>query len=116
MNKNNSNDRRIRREIKTIQVMIKIFCHNQHRSGEEICPDCLDILEYAKIRIGKCPFKENKPTCANCTVHCFKSPFREKVKRVMAYAGPRMTLSHPILTFFHVMDKFRQVSARQKKN
>jgi len=55
-------------------------------------------------RIDRCPFKENKPTCANCTVQCDKPAIRQQVLQVMRYAGPRMLVYHPILALMHFVD------------
>ncbi|NQU66142.1 MAG: nitrous oxide-stimulated promoter family protein [SAR324 cluster bacterium] len=102
-----SQTRRIRREIKTTVVMINLYCQKQHAT-KALCLDCTDLLNYTMRRIDKCRFSINKPTCANCTVHCFKPFYREKIRQIMAFSGPRMSYRHPILTLFHFMDKFRK--------
>ena len=38
---------RITRERKTIEAMNKIYCNNHHKSDEELCQDCNELLEYA---------------------------------------------------------------------
>ena len=116
MKKSTTRNRRIEREVKTIRAMVKIFCRGHHQSNTVPCQECLDVLRYAEKRIDFCPFLGNKPTCANCTVHCFKPHYRQKVKRVMAFAGPRMAYRHPILTFFHFLDKFRAAPTRPVRN
>jgi hypothetical protein len=89
--------------------MIGIYCRGHHDTGgKELCPDCAALREYARMRLDRCPFQENKTTCANCPVHCYKPTMREKVKGVMRYAGPRMTWRHPVLALFHVLDGFRK--------
>lgn len=100
--------KRVAREVKTIEVMVEIFCRRTHQSEEIPCGECQDVLRYAKKRIDKCPFLTNKPTCANCTVHCFKPSYRQKVKQIMAFSGPRMSYLHPVLTIFHFLDKLRK--------
>ena len=92
------------RELKTVRAMIGIFCRDRHASGRELCAGCSDLWDYAQARVECCPFGEEKPTCANCTVHCYKPEARERIRAVMRYAGPRMTWRHPILTFFHVLN------------
>ena len=42
-------------------------------------------------------FGDDKPTCANCKVHCYSEAMRERVRDVMRYAGPRMLWRHPVL-------------------
>ena len=52
--------------------------------------------------------EREKPTCANCPVHCYQRVRREQVKVVMRYAGPRMLWQHPILSLVHWLDGFRK--------
>jgi hypothetical protein len=92
------------REKKTIRIMIQIYCKAHHDSQNEICEECSELLDYAFLRLDKCKFQEDKPTCAKCPVHCYKSTMREKIRAVMRYSGPRMMFSHPILAIKHVMD------------
>lgn len=99
---------RMKRERKTIEAMIRLHCHDQHDGKEALCTDCSALLDYALYRLDKCPFQENKTTCANCPVHCYKPEMREQVRIVMRYAGPRMLHRHPILTLFHFIDGRRK--------
>jgi hypothetical protein len=96
---------RIKRERKTISVMISMYCRSRHggkRAG--LCPECSAVEAYAAERIDSCPFLTDKPTCVKCPVHCYKPEKREQVRDIMRFSGPRMLASHPILTFFHVFD------------
>jgi len=65
-------------------------------------------MEYAETRLAKCPYGQDKPTCANCPIHCYKRAQREQVREVMRYAGPRMTFRHPVRALVHVFDKLRK--------
>ena len=56
-------------------------------------------------RIDRCPYQEDKPTCAKCPIHCYKPAMRERVRQVMRYAGPRMLLYHPVLAISHYIDE-----------
>ena len=100
--------RRIRRERKTAETMIHIYCRGMHRTRGALCPDCEELKDYAAKRLTSCPFKEGKTTCANCAVHCYRPSMREKIKLVMQYAGPRMTYRHPLLAAAHFLDGFRK--------
>lgn len=93
-----------KRDIKTIEVMIKIYCHGKHRTGVKFCPKCKELLRYAIKRINRCQLKERKTICAQCLVHCYTPFMREKIRDVMCYSGPRMMYKHPILTLFHLFD------------
>ena len=94
------------RETRTIEVMIDLYCHGAHSTPHGHCEACERLLAYARQRIAACPLRERKTTCATCPIHCYQAAQREEIRRVMRYAGPRMILFHPILTLFHLLDKF----------
>ncbi len=96
-------EQRLNRERRTIRVMIDMYCDHKHRS-QHLCDDCGELFEYAMVRIDKCPFKSDKPTCAKCPIHCYKPDMRAKVRQVMRFAGPRMIFYHPMLALMHVWD------------
>ena len=99
---------RVIREGNTIEAMIGIYCRAQHDSRDELCSECTELLDYARARLSRCPFQENKPTCAKCTVHCYRPVMREQIRCVMRHAGPHMSYRHPVLTLFHVVDGLRK--------
>lgn len=99
------NKNRLNRERYTIQVMIEIYCREHHHPMITLCTECQELLTYAMQRIDKCPFQIDKPTCAKCSVHCYKPDMRERVRQVMRYAGPRMIVYHPILAVLHSVDE-----------
>ena len=99
------------KEIKIINLMMRIYCYgNKHiyhnnklfnKSEMVLCDDCTSLLKYAIDRINKCNFMETKTFCSNCKVHCYQKQEREKIKKVMRYAGPKIILYHPILIIKH---------------
>jgi hypothetical protein len=96
---------RITREKKTIEKMVHVYCKAHHGTkGGELCSDCEEFLEYAFLRLDKCPFQEEKSTCGKCLVHCYQPEMREKAKKIMRYAGPRMLLRSPGLALRHAFD------------
>lgn len=99
---------RMTRELRTIKAMIHMYCRDQHENKRALCAECKELLEFARFRLEKCPFQENKTTCAKCPVHCYKPVMREKIRTVMRYAGPRMFYQHPILTLYHIIDGRRK--------
>lgn len=102
---------RLRREARTVAVMVGIYCRDIHSSPRgQLCNECQDLVDYALLRLSKCPWQEAKTTCANCPVHCYKPERREQIRRVMRYAGPRMLLRHPILALRHLGDGLRKSS------
>lgn len=96
---------RIEREKKTIEVMVRMYCDSHHGEQSYLCDDCRKLLDYAGKRLNQCPFNNDKPTCANCTVHCYKQDMRQRVREVMRYSGPRMTYRHPVIAFRHMIDR-----------
>jgi predicted amidophosphoribosyltransferase len=100
---------RINREQKTIRAMMVIYCREKHNPKETLCGSCEKLLDYAERRLDSCPFGEQKPACNHCAVHCYSKTMRTQVQEVMRYAGPRMLLRHPLLSLYHLLDKFRKV-------
>ena len=95
--------RRLAREEKTIAAMIALYCRDHH-AGDRLCAECAELLEYARLRLEKCRYGAEKPTCANCETHCYRPEMRERVRVVMRYSGPRMLKRHPVLAVAHLVD------------
>ena len=92
-------------EKEMVSQMIAVYCKGKHGTKRgELCPDCLELTEYARQRAEKCPFMETKTFCSGCKVHCYKPEMREKIRAVMRYSGPRMILYHPVMAVRHVME------------
>lgn len=90
--------------------MVAIYCRDHHQPVDGApCPGCTDFLTYAGRRLEKCPYGQDKPTCANCPIHCYKRDPREFARTVMRYAGPRMMWRHPWLALMHLADGRRRV-------
>jgi len=111
--------RRVRREQRTMRVMIRMYCVGHHqglqapfeielpsgpRARDGLCHECAAVLDYSFRRIESCRFGDEKPTCAQCAVHCFRPETRDHVRTVMRYSGPRMTIRHPYLALRHLLD------------
>jgi hypothetical protein len=94
-----------------------LYCRGNYHPGSrlEICPTCHELSDYALTRLEKCPFKSEKPTCANCTVHCYRPEMRDRIRMVMRYSGPRMLLRHPVLAVLHLLDRRKPAPGRIKK-
>ena len=92
------------REFNTIVAMLRMYCRRHHRPDDLLCEDCAALEAYACRRLERCVFGDDKPTCANCTVHCYKPAMREQVRVVMRWAGPRMIWKHPLLAIRHKLD------------
>jgi Nitrous oxide-stimulated promoter len=107
--------KRFRRERKTINAMIAIFCRDQHAPAEGLCPECSALSAYAEQRLDNCPFGDDKPTCAKCPIHCYKPAAREEIRTVMRYAGPRMLFRRPVLAIFHLLEGRKEPPAPPRR-
>jgi hypothetical protein len=104
-------NKRLAREHLTMAKMVGIYCSAHHESAAgTLCDECGEFLDYAEVRLRKCPYGYDKPTCANCPVHCYKPAQREQARKIMRYAGPRMLFRHPILAIAHKLDGFRKAA------
>ncbi|MCH1641890.1 nitrous oxide-stimulated promoter family protein [Paenibacillus timonensis] len=114
---------RIRREKKTVALMIALYCRKLHGGREQadpqqpgavragatsLCAECAELHRYAEQRLDRCRFGEGKATCLACPVHCYAAAQREQIRRVMAFAGPRMLWRHPVFTLLHLLDGFKK--------
>ncbi len=96
------------RERKTVAAMVHIYCQGQPGAQGALCVECQELLHYANARLDRCPYAEDKPTCARCPIHCYRPDMRSRVRAVMRYAGPRMLLRHPGLALLHLLDGMRR--------
>ena len=100
---------RLRREQRTIDAMLHIWCDAQplhvRTDAGDLCAGCASLYEYASYRLAKCPYGEEKPTCKKCPIHCYTREKREQMHEVMRFAGPRMLFVHPILAVRHLLDE-----------
>ncbi len=94
---------RIEREKHTVELMIRLYCRKKE-GNRELCEECRELLAYACKRLDACKFGNEKPACKNCTVHCYRPEMRERIRRVMRYAGPRMMLYHPVAAIRHLLE------------
>lgn len=95
-------NRRLAREWNTVSAMLQIYCRDQHGGG--LCQECLELANYVSLRLHRCHFGEEKPTCARCPVHCYQRERREQIKAMMRHAGPKMLWEHPWLSLWHFID------------
>jgi hypothetical protein len=100
------------REYRTVETMIEMYCRKYHRP-DGLCSECRELAGYARARLEKCPFGENKPVCSKCPVHCYTPVMREKIRQVMRYAGPRMVYTHPLLALRHFIHKKKNPPVRE---
>ncbi len=112
------------KEKKLIPIMIAMYCKGNHKkirkenglNRKELCPECEALKEYALFRLEKCPFKKNKGFCSYCKIHCYKPEYKEQIKNVMKYSGPRMLFNHPIFACSHVVGVIKHKKQVKKEN
>lgn len=111
--------RKREQEREVIATMVGMYCKGKHKQEEKVenglCMECQELLDYANMRIDKCPFMEEKTFCSTCKVHCYKPYYRSKVKEVMKYAGPRMLFVRPGLVIKHMMDGYQDKKEQKRK-
>ena len=81
-------------EMNTIQAMISLFCRKEHHA-EQLCSSCRELFDYSISRLELCRYRNKKPACSHCNIHCYKPEMRNRMKQVMRFSGPRMLLYHP---------------------
>ncbi len=111
-------------EAEVMTEMIALYCRGHshaHRVQEypaegipALCPDCRQLLEYARTRIIRCPRMDVKSFCSVCPVHCYSMDMRARIREVMRYSGPRMLLHRPFMTLHHIWIDF--AARRREKN
>ncbi|KEQ16454.1 nitrous oxide-stimulated promoter family protein [Endozoicomonas numazuensis] len=105
-------------EHKTIIAMTRIYCRDHHSSREReqaLCQECREFVEFAGLRLSKCPYGQVKPACQNCPIHCYKKDMKEKARIIMRYGGPRMLLRHPVMAIRHLLHARRANPELPKK-
>ncbi len=124
----NLTQKRLKEEM-VVAKMIEIYCHDLHqdavgnkavqyygsdRHGVRLCPECKELADYSVSRSEHCPRMAEKTFCASCSIHCYKPEYREKVRKVMRHAGPRMLFHYPGLALWHLLVSLKE-KMRSKK-
>lgn len=74
-------------DTEILEKFAEVFCRAHHApEAGGLCPDCRDLLDYARTRRCNCPL-DPKPKCKDCPVHCYKPEYRQKIREVMKYSG-----------------------------
>jgi len=112
----NANDQKhILQEQQTVSKMIRLYCRARHQPKGELCAECEQLRAYALLRIERCAFQPDKPTCGKCPVHCYRPEMRNRIRGVMRYAGPRMLTVDPVAAVRHLVRTFRKPSAKVRQ-
>jgi hypothetical protein len=105
---------RIERESLTVHKMIVLYCRLNH-GNSELCSDCSYLNNYAMKRLDNCPFENEKPTCKNCPIHCYRANEKERMREIMKFSGPRMLMYHPYLAVMHLIDNKKSEKREKTK-
>ena len=107
---------RISEEKRIIEKIIYAYCRRKHSNAPALpalCPDCEQLLEYARARLDKCFYGNDKPACKHCPIHCYKPLMREKMREGMRWAGPRMFFIAPGAAFRHLWKRQKPKAHKQ---
>lgn len=93
----------IQEQKEVVSAMIGLYCARRHRpAGPGLCRACQGLEAYAHTRLDACPFGPDKAFCSTCSVHCYQPIERAMIRRVMAFAGPRMLFHRPGMALAHL--------------
>lgn len=93
---------RIKEEQRVVEQMIRLYCRKKE-CHKELCAPCKELLQHATARLAHCKFGENKTTCKKCPIHCYRPQMKERMRKVMRWAGPRMIWYHPVAAIKHII-------------
>ena len=103
------------REKALVGEMIALYCKKRHGGKHGLCPECQALLDYAPSPRDQSPVMETNTYYSKCPVHCYKPEMREKIRQVMAFAGPRMLFVHPGAAIRHVIETKREQKRLERK-
>ncbi|OGC03028.1 hypothetical protein A3H38_01915 [candidate division WOR-1 bacterium RIFCSPLOWO2_02_FULL_46_20] len=76
------------KEARVLDNFVKVYCREKHGSLD-LCAECGDLLIYAAKRLRLCRY-DPKPKCKDCRTHCYVPGYRDKIRAVMRFSGPRI--------------------------
>jgi predicted amidophosphoribosyltransferase len=89
------------KDIKILVTFIGAYCRGKHKSAKGVlCPECAELLRYARTRREKCPL-DPKPACKHCPTHCYAKAPLAKIREVMEYSGKRLLLRGRLDLLWH---------------
>ncbi|WP_342429410.1 nitrous oxide-stimulated promoter family protein [Neobacillus sp. FSL H8-0543] len=99
-----NNGPKVQKEKEMVTQMIELYCRKKHHH-EKLCKECQTVKIYAHRRLSLCRFGEEKSACSNCSIHCYKPKYRDRMKTIMRFSGPWMLLYHPIYSIKHLLNR-----------
>ena len=98
--------RRIEEEKMVVEQMIRLYCQ-KCEGHAELCSSCRELLDYAHYRLDRCRYREDKPTCKKCPIHCYRPDMKEEIRKIMRWSGPRMIFYHPFAAIKHLLREIK---------
>lgn len=96
-------DEKRKLELKTMYQIIGIYCHNKHHTPKGQLYEDMHQCDAPHIpKPARKPHMESKTFCSVCKTHCYAPNYREKIREIMRYGGPRMLLVSPIQVIRHM--------------
>ena len=114
-------ERKTKRDLKTLASFIQIYCDGHHKSADrttptlkahdldsiaarpvKLCTDCQKLLAHAFTMRTHCDL-DPKPSCKNCTEHCYAPKYRNRIRTVMRYSGKRLLLQGRLDYIWHLL-------------
>ena len=114
-------DEDLQRDLETLAEFIDVYCTNKHKDAPKspvdlktgdasamlaasvyLCDECAKLLSHAFVKRSSCRF-DPKPACKHCPDHCYHPKYRENIKEVMKFAGPKLVLSGRLDYLFHLL-------------
>ncbi len=95
------------RDRKTLEAIGRIYCsahHDEAKDDAGLCPSCRATVDATLARTEACPFG-HAGNCQDCKVHCQRGEAQERIRSMMRYAAPQMTLRHPLMTAEYLRKK-----------
>ncbi|MCZ2845214.1 MAG: nitrous oxide-stimulated promoter family protein [Candidatus Bathyarchaeota archaeon] len=94
------------KDTRILTEFIRIFCDNRHNTLDgrskqlihfkndrgdylELCPECMDLLEYSIRKRELCSLNP-KPMCRKCKIHCYSEEYRSRIREVMRFSGKHL--------------------------
>ncbi len=93
------------RDLKVLVKFIGIYCGAMHGADirevielpsclgkpAPLCSECSALVVYGIQKRRLCPLNP-KPSCRRCSIHCYSSRYRRRIKEIMAFSGRRTIL------------------------
>lgn len=114
-NKMQDIEKKREKERKAMELILSVY----EKGHQEERDDIEKLRQYSMERINKCPKMATKTYCSNCEIHCYRQEYRDKIKKVMRYSGPRLFLKKPLWVVDHMVQglvkKWREKESRKEK-